>query len=276
MECRLIRNVSRYVVKIFSEVDCTLEKLRRLAVLMSFLALFAGITVSEAAESGVLRVGTEGTYPPFEYYDESNSLTGFDVELVKAIGVRIGREVELIDMAFDGLIPALLSGKIDMIAAAVNATEERKKRVDFSDVYHLTDAAIITKSDNTDIRNFDDLRGKVVGVQLGTVQDIYLTGLGIPDVKRYQKTDDAVREVLLDRNDGVFLDTVTGNSYVNNDRFAGYLKIAFKETISGPEEGFSLGLRKGGKDLLDAVNAALRELENSGELQALREKYQID
>jgi polar amino acid transport system substrate-binding protein len=245
-------------------------------VLVSLAASASLAFAASALDKSVLVVGTEGTYPPFEFYDDNNALTGFDVDLMALIGPKIGREIKFVDMAFDGLVPALISGKIDVIAAALNATEERRKVVDFSDVYQVADAAILTKTGNDGIKSLADLKGKTIGVQLGTTEDLYLSDAGLgADVKRYQKTDDAVREVLLDRLDGVLIDTPVASGYLESDRFAGFLKIAFKEMINGPEEGFSLAIHKGDPQFLDALNKALRELADSGELDALKEKYRI-
>ena len=254
------------------------KKFAVITVSVALLVLCPAFMVVAASvmDRSVVLVGTEGTYPPFEFYDESNNLVGFDVDMVKAIGEKIGKEIQIVDMAFDGLIPALLTGKIDMIASAINATEERRQRVDFSDVYHITDSALITQVGNDDIKGIRDLMGKIVGAQLGTVEDFYLTNLNVPvEVKRYQKTDDAVREVLLGRNDGVFMDTVVGIDYVESKRFEGFLKVAFVETINGPEEGFALAARKNDYIFMNAINEALREMENNGELEALRKKYRM-
>jgi polar amino acid transport system substrate-binding protein len=232
---------------------------------------------ASALDKSVITAGTEGTYPPFEFYDDNNELAGFDVELMALIGPKIGHEIKFVDMAFDGLIPALITGKIDIVVAAMNATGERRKIVAFSDVYQVADASIVTKADNDSLRSLSDLNGRSIGVQLGTTEDLYLTNAGLgADVKRYQKTNDAVREVLLDRIDGVLLDTPVANGYLENDRFAGFIKIAFKDMINGPEEGFSLAVQKNDTQFLEALNNALRELENSGELEALRTKYRLN
>jgi polar amino acid transport system substrate-binding protein len=247
-----------------------------IAVLVSLMVAASPVFAASALDKSVLAVGTEGTYPPFEFYDDNNALTGFDVDLMALIGPKIGREIKFVDMAFDGLVPALISGKIDVIAAALNATAERRKVVDFSDVYQVADAAIVAKTGNDSMKSLADLNGKAIGVQLGTTEDLYLSNAGLgADVKRYQKTDDAVSEVLLDRLDGVLLDTPVANGYLESDRFAGLIKIAFKEMINGPEEGFSLAIRKDDPQFLDALNKALRELADSGELDALKEKYRI-
>jgi polar amino acid transport system substrate-binding protein len=241
------------------------------------VSLIAAVSsASGAADKEVVVVGTEGTYPPFEFYGSDNVLTGFDVELLALIGPKIGREVKFEDMAFDGLIPALLTGKIDIIAAALNATEERRKQVAFTDVYQIADASVVVKADDPTIKDIAGLKGKTIGVQLGTTEDLYLTNanLGV-EIKRYQKTNDAIEEILLGRIDGALFDSPVANGYLDNERFKDKIKVAFKEMINGPEEGFSLAIRKDDLQLLDALNNALRELEKSGQLKALREKYRL-
>jgi polar amino acid transport system substrate-binding protein len=229
---------------------------------------------ASALDKDVLTVGTEATYPPIEYYDENNVITGFDVELLALIGPKIGREIKFVDMAYDGLIPALVTGKIDMAAAAINATAERREIVDFSDVYQVADASIVVKADNKDLRDLASLKGRAIGVQIGTTEDSYLTNAGLgADIRRYQKVDDAVNDVSLGRIDGILLDSPVAISYVENEKFKGSIAVSFKEMINGPEEGFSLAVRKGDAQLVEALNKALRELQASGELDALKEKY---
>ncbi|MDR3355276.1 MAG: transporter substrate-binding domain-containing protein [Synergistaceae bacterium] len=243
-----------------------------LACAVSGAALAASVM-----EKDVITVGTEGTYPPYEFYDSSNSLTGFDMDLVKKVSEKIGRKIEIVDMAFDGLIPALLTGKIDVIAAALNSTEERKQKVDFSDVYDIADAAILTKADNDTLKTLEDIKGKIVGVQLGTVEDNFLSNLDMGlEIKRYQKTDDAVREVILGRNDCVLIGTLVANSYIDSERFKGALKIAFRQVVNKPDEGFSFAIRKNDQQFMDALNSALKELKDSGEIKELKKKYRMD
>lgn len=252
-----------------------LKKFGAILVLAAFGLAGSCAFAASTLDKDVLTVGTEATYPPFEYYNEDNVITGFDVELLALIGPKIGREISWVDMAYDGLIPALTTGKIDMAAAAINATEERRKVVDFSDVYQVADASVVVKAGNKDsLRGLAGLKGRAIGVQLGTTEDAYLTNseLGV-DIKRYQKVDDAVNEVALGRIDGVLLDSPVAISYVENEKFKGSIEISFRELINAPEEGFALAVRKGDAAFVEALNKALRELQDSGELDALKEKY---
>ena len=247
-----------------------------LALSVMLLAVSSPAPAASVLDKSVIIVGTEGTYPPFQYYDENNVLTGFDVEMVYLIGEKLGREIEFVDMAFDGLIPALITNRIDMIAAAMNATAERSRVVDFSDVYQAADSALLVRTGDRSMNSPADMNGRAIGVQLGTTEDIFLTDSGFgADIRRYQRVNDAVRELLLDRIDGVLLDTPVANGYLESDRFEGYLEIAFKEMINDEDEGFSLAMRKNDGAFLEAVNNALRELNQSSELGALKDKYRL-
>jgi ABC-type amino acid transport substrate-binding protein len=148
--------------------------------------------------------------------------------------------------------------------------------VAFTDVYQVADASVVVKADDDTIKDIAGLKGKTIGVQLGTTEDLYLTNanLGV-EIKIYQKTNDAIEEILLGRIDGALFDSPVAGGYLDSDRFKDKVKIAFKEMINGPEEGFSLAVRKDDPQLLDALNNALRELEKSGQLKALREKYRL-
>jgi polar amino acid transport system substrate-binding protein len=226
----------------------------------------------------VVTVGTEGTWPPYEYYDEAGNLTGFDIELMRAIGGMLGKEIKVVDMPFDGLIPALLTGKIDAIAACMNATAERKRTIDFSDVYIYSDATLITKADNKTLNRALDMNGRTIAVQLGTTQDIFVSDMPnvTIEIKRFRKTGDAVREVLLDRVDGFLVSTEVAKSFVASSQYQGDLKLAFRVSAEKPEEGFAIGVKKGDPEFLNAINGAMRELKASGALGELREKYEAN
>jgi polar amino acid transport system substrate-binding protein len=255
---------------------------RKFSVVAIFAAsLFMFVSASFAAtvmEKSVVTVGTEGTWPPYEYYDDSNVLTGFDIEMVTALGKSMGKEMKVVDMAFDGLIPALLTGKIDIIAAGMHSTAERKKKVDFSDVYSIADSAFIVTYNEHSIKSLKDLDGKTVAVQLGTTEDFFvekLTDVKV-NIKRYQKTVDAIRDLILGRVDTVLIGTVVAKSYVGSERFAGSLEIAFREEVDKPDEGFAMALRKNDPQFLEAINSALNDLESSGVLTELKVKYGLD
>ena len=120
-------------------------------------------------------MGTSADYPPYEWHlikDGKDEIIGFDIDIAQAIADELGVELEVKDMAFDGLIPALSTGKIDMIIAGMNATEERKQSVDFTDVYYTqTDIVVIRKEDADKFTSEDSLKTAKLATQKATVQE---------------------------------------------------------------------------------------------------------
>jgi polar amino acid transport system substrate-binding protein len=174
-------------------------------------------------------------------------------------------------MAFDGLIPALLTQKIDMVAACMSVTSERSKKVNFSDPYIITYSAFVTPADNETIKGIDDLKGKKVSVQLGTTEDLHVSTIEGVEVKKFNKLDDAVREVTLGRVDAAFMDEPVAKDYVGSKQFEGKLKVAFTIEIEGAPK--ALALNKEDTELLEKVNKALAEAKEEGLIEKLNEKW---
>nr|WP_321499629.1 transporter substrate-binding domain-containing protein [uncultured Dethiosulfovibrio sp.] len=243
-----------------------------LASMLSFGVAWAG---GSAMDKDVLLVGTESTFKPFEFRNEANEIVGFDMDMISIIAEKLGKKVEVVDMAFDALIPSLLTGKIDIIAAGMSATPERGKRVAFSKVYYRTPDGFTVKADRDDISSIEDLKGKVAAVQLGTIQDAFLSKMDGVEVKRYQKTDDAFREVLLGRADVACVDgTVTKDNLASNKDYTGKLKIAFFHPTS--DNGMALAMSLKDPLLLQKVDAVLAEILAVEEYQKLKDKWNID
>lgn len=116
-------------------------------------------------------MGTSADYPPFEYVDSAKGeeIIGFDVDLAKAIAEKLGYEIQVKDMDFNGLIPALETSQVDFVLAGMTPTEERKENVDFSDVYYTASHMIVSKK-GSGIESLEDLDGKTIGVQLASIQ----------------------------------------------------------------------------------------------------------
>ena len=240
-----------------------------LAVLVALFAVSAAF--AGAMDKEVIRVGTESTYAPYEFRDKDNNLKGLDIDLAEYILGKLGKQVEWVDMPFDSLIPALLSGKIDLIAAGMSATPERAKRVAFSDPYEISLSSFLAAVDRDDLKKLDDMKGKTVAVQLGTVQDTYVTALGGVTVKRFQKFDDCVREVALGRADATLMDRPVALEFLKAKDFNGKLKVAFDQEITGA--GKAMAIRLDDVTFLDAVNGVLTEMKESGKLDELRDKW---
>ena len=216
-----------------------------------------------------LKVGTNANFPPFEFIDTNSTITGFDIELIDALSKKVGFEYEIINMGFDGLIPALKSGKIDMIASGISATEQRKKAVDFTNSYYSTENVFIKRKDNDSIKTKDDIQGKSVGTQLGTVQE-----MAIREIKGVKPVTmkDPVTVILALKNgklDSAIFDSSVAYGYiVENDDIEAF------HTEPDGSEGFSFAFNKDKQpELIAKINSALDELKNDGTYDILLEKY---
>ncbi len=246
-----------------------MKKLLALILIFSIsMALFAGI-VDEIKSRGYLIMGTEATYPPFEYVDEkTKQVVGFDIEIAEAIARKLGVKLVVKDIAFDGLIPALLTKKIDVIVAAMTITPERSKMVAFSNPYFTAGQVIVVrKKDSFRPKGYGDLKGHRVGVQQGTTADIDVSKVKGVDVVRYTRFTDAFLDLAIGRLDAVVLDFAPAQAYV---------KFNPDLVISSPvlsEEKFGIAVRKEDKDLLKIVNEVLKELKTKTAYDYLLDKW---
>ena len=146
-------------------------------------ALVLSLSVSAMAKDKIF-VGTNAEFPPFEYL-EKGEVTGFDIELVNELGKVMDADVKVLDMSFDGLLPALQMKKVDLVIAGMTATEERKKTVAFTQPYYTASQVIIVKEGNNSIKSFDDLKGKKVAVMLGFTGDTIVSEIEGVNVERF-------------------------------------------------------------------------------------------
>ncbi|CAG9469281.1 basic amino acid ABC transporter substrate-binding protein [Campylobacter upsaliensis] len=247
------------------------------AFLVAFLSLFVvacsdtSTTNNDSNASLSLRVGTAPNYKPFDYKEDAK-LTGLDIDLVNEIAKREGIELTWVEMSFDGLIPALKTGKIDMIASAMSATEDRRKSVDFSDVYYTTKNLYIKKKDNETLNSKEDLEGKIIGVQLGTLQEP--AAKAIKDTK--VQSNESLSVVIMELKEGK-IDAVVADKDVST----GYLKenadlIGFFEEEDG-SEGFSFAFDKDKqKEAIEKFNKGLKDLKADGTYDQILTKYELN
>ncbi|AII15095.1 amino acid ABC transporter, periplasmic arginine/lysine/histidine-binding protein [Campylobacter iguaniorum] len=232
------------------------------------VAAFAMLSLSNAAD---LRVGTNAAYPPFEFINDQNKIAGFDIDLVDALSKKIGFTYEIVNMSFDGLIPALKAGKIDAIAAAMSATPDRVKAVDFTKAYYITENLFIKKAGDNAINSKADLNGKKIAVQLGTVQEIAARELKGAKVMANEDIFAAIMALKNSKVSAVLVDSSIGYGYLKkNPDLAEFLKEP------DGSEGFSLAFDKNKKtDLIAKINAAVDELKQDGAYDKLLEKYDL-
>lgn len=218
-------------------------------------------------------VGTEPTFPPFEMPGEkADEIIGFDIDLIKAIAADQGFNVEIRKLGFDGLVMALQSGNIDIAASGMSITPERLKEVDFSDPYIDAGLAIAVSEGNEAIKGKEDLEGKSVAVQIGTTgaekaQELKDEGL-IAEIKTFDTVDVVVMELMSGGVDAIINDLPVTQAYMAAQ--PGKIKIV-GEVLASDSYGFAI--KKGNTELLDKINAGLKNVMENGKYEELIEKY---
>lgn len=220
-------------------------------------------------KEGVLKVGVEGTYPPVTYHDENGELTGFDVEVAKAIGEKLGVEVKFVEAEWDSLLLAIDSGRIDTVINAVSATDERKEKYDFTEPYVSVYYNVIVKADNDSIQSLEDLNGKKAGENITSAFSTKIEELGATIVV-IDSLQEALDLVTTGRADFTLTSDIMFYTYLEEHPDVD-VKIACR--FGEDKDQFAIPFKKGETRLVDAVNQALNELKADGTLTALSEKY---
>jgi polar amino acid transport system substrate-binding protein len=236
------------------------------------LALALSIAIAHAADLGgrTMTVGSDTTYPPFEYVDETGNVVGFDVDLVDAICERINCVAEFQTTAWDGIFAALAAGEFDMVASGVSITPERAQVVEFGDPYHVVTQAITVRVEQADL-TFDDFAEDAslqVGAQTGTTNAYFAEdAFGRDRLNLYDTFSQAVQALLNGDVDGVVIDSVPADAFAAE--YAGSLVVNIRGLGEDP-----LGLVFPiGSDLVDPFNAGLALLEEDGTLEMLRLRW---
>lgn len=230
---------------------------------------------AENTEGGVLRMGTNATFPPYEYMDENNEVAGIDAEIAAAIADKLGMELDITDMAFESLIPALQAGTIDIVLAGMTVDPERAEQVNFTDTY-ATGVQVVIVPENSDIAPVEneegamevDLTGKTIGVQTGTTGDLYCTDdYGQEFVKQFDNGPLAVAALMNGQVDCVVIDNEPAKNYVAANEGLTILDTAFAN------EDYAAAIAKDNTELFEQVNTAIQELKADGTIQTIIEKY---
>lgn len=233
-----------------------------------FALLLASLVSLGAAE---LRLGTAANYPPFEFINDQNKISGFDIDLVEALSKKVGFSYKFVNMSFDGLIAALKAGKIDGIASAMSATDDRRKSVDFTDSYYSTENIYLRKKGNASVSDKASLNGKKIGAQLGTVQETAAKEIKGAKLVPAEDTVPLILGLKAGKIDALVLDSSIGYGYLKQNPD---LEEFYKEPDGS--EGFSMAFDKGKQtELIAKINAALKELKQDGTYDKILEKYDL-
>ena len=218
------------------------------------------------ATDGVLTMGTNATFPPYEYY-EGDKIVGIDAEISQAIAEKLGLTLEIVDMDFNSLVSAVQSGKTDISAAGMTVTEDRLQNVDFTDSYS-TGVQVVIVTEDSDIASVDDLTGKLIGVQDATTGHIYCSDdFGEENVIAYNSGAMAVQALKDGKVDCVVIDQEPAKNFVAVNEG---LKILDTEYVT---EDYAIAVAKENTALKDAINAAMAELKEDGTIQGILDKY---
>ncbi len=247
------------------------------AVALAVGTLFGGFgfdrTTEAQAQDSTLVMGTSPDYPPYEFYDTSSGqevIVGFDIDIANRIAEELGVELEIMGMDFNGLIPALQSERVDFVMAGMTPTEERLENVDFSDVYFQANNTIISQRGSS-ISTVEDLSDKIVGVQLGSIQEDEATDLAEADetitLKPLNKLGEIIQEIKSGRLDAAIIEDTVAQGFAASNP-----DLQFSVIPTDGPSGSAIAFPKG-SDLVVQFNDILSEMEESGEIEELAIKW---
>ncbi|MDJ0722871.1 MAG: ABC transporter substrate-binding protein [Desulfobacterales bacterium] len=251
--------------------------MKKLLIVIAVLALVLAAGSVQAKDWKKIRVGVEGAYPPFSYVTPEGELAGFDIDIAKALVAAMGKEIELVPQDWDGIIPALLARKYDAIIASMSITEERKKKVAFSNKYYNTPAKFVAAKGAMSEFSHDAIKGKKIGVQRATIHDRYLTDNYGKDVeiKRYATQDEAYLDLVAGRVDMLLADSVAiSDGFLKKPEGQDYQFIG--PDLNDPRwfgEGTGIAIRKQDKDLVEMFNKAIEQIRADGTYKKIQDKY---
>jgi polar amino acid transport system substrate-binding protein len=243
------------------------------AALLLGVAAMGGVAKAEQVKIGV----AAEPYPPFTSPDASGKWVGWEIDFVNAVCAEEKLDCVITPVAWDGIIPALTTKKIDAIVSSMSITDERKKTIDFSDKYYNTPTAIIGPKDQKFGATPDDLKGKVIGVQVSTVHAVYAKKhfTGAQEIKEYQTQDEANNDLAAGRLDAVQADSIALGEFLKTDQGKACcdLKgmVAPDDEVLGP--GVGAGIRKEDTALKEKFNAGIKAIRANGKYDEISKRY---
>lgn len=237
-------------------------------VLMLLLFAFSGCAGEQKADAP-LKVGMDASYAPFGFQNiDTKDYEGFDVDVIRAIAAEENFSVQVVNLNFDGLIPALQTGDLDIVINDMTITDERKKSVDFSGRYYIAGLGIVTRKDNGEIRGKADLSGRTIGVSIASTGEEAARKIPGAEVKSYNTITDAFLDL---KNGGV--------EAVLND----YPVDLYYVAKQGPElqvlphpittEDLGIAVKKGNAELLAKINKGLSAIKKNGKYSEIYKKW---
>ncbi|HEU4458249.1 MAG TPA: basic amino acid ABC transporter substrate-binding protein [Methylibium sp.] len=231
----------------------------------------APVAASAPPPAKVYVVGTDAAYAPFESQNEKGEIVGFSVDLLTAVAAKGGFEIKFVNTPWEGIFNALAQGDRDLLISSITITDERKQTMDFSEPYFDAYQLIAVKADSK-VAKFDDLKKLKVGVQTGTTGDEVVTklqGKNSTNVKRFESTPLALKELEAGGVDAVVADNGVVVNYVQNNAGAKFKTVS--DSAFAPEQ-YGIAVKKGNAELLDKVNKGLAAIKADGSYDTLYAK----
>ena len=225
--------------------------------------------LAQIGDRGTLLIGTEGTYAPYSYHDETGELVGYDVEIARAVAEKLGVEAEFVETNWDACIAGLDAERYDVVMNQVGITEERLVKYDFSSPYTVSSAVLIVAEENIELTSFEELKGLKVAASLTSNYATLAEGYGAEIVSTDGLFSKAIELVSTGRAEATINDEASFFDYLKQQPNA-TVKIA--DTLEEASENAVL-IRKGNDTFVAAINIALEELTEDGTLKEISEKY---
>lgn len=219
-------------------------------------------------KEGKLKIGTEGTYAPFTFHDETGKLTGYDVEVIEEVAKCLGVEPEFYETQWDAMFAGLDAKRFDVIANQVGINEERLEKYDFSEPYTRSNAVLLIHEDNEEIKSFEDINGKVAAQTLTSNYGKLAESYGAK-IEKIDGFNQAIDLVISKRVDGTFNDKISALDFLHQRPDAPIKMI--DEAKDGSENAFVF--RKGNEELVEEFNKVLNEMREDGTLKQISEKW---
>ena len=226
----------------------------------------------EGAKSGevVYTVASSCDYPPLEYIDDNGNMVGYEIEMIQEIAKVTGVKFNIVNVAFDGIIAGIQGGQYDIGASGFTVTEDRAKVVNFTEPNGAFTLSIVTKKDTEGLVNEESLKGKKVGVQIGTTCQFACEDAGLT-VSTYDEAASAMLDLSNGNIDAVVIDNVVANDFVfTNESFAKVLKVSGS---FASEDVMAIAVSKKKPEALEVLNKGLQALKDNGKLEELKAKY---
>lgn len=249
--------------------------MKRLALLSLTLLTIVALVLSgctpKAKAPVTVKVATNAEFAPFEFVDEkTKEISGFDIDLIKAIGTKAGLEFEIVNTGFDAMLAGIAGCQYDAAIAAISITPDRQKQDLFSEPYTVAGQTVVIQINNETIKSKDDLKGKTIGAQIGTTGAEEVQKIEGTTLKTYDNYEFAFLDLANGQIDAVVVDNPIADAYVAKN--AGKLKTVGNVFTS---ENYGIAVCKTNTDLQKKINEGLAALKADGSLKALEEKWLV-